>query len=226
MNDHIDPLTPDQPPKPVSDAKLRANRENAKRSTGPKTEDGKKRSSLNSIRHGLTGQVHVTTDEEMAVYLTFCNEYFDEWKPVGPTEKNMVQTLADDQWQIHRASTLMFNLQPNDDGDLAGDQSQKLDRYSRHASRFKRDFEKTLKLLEARQKDRKDNEKQDLRGAAMVHDMFCMLGQKWDPPEFGFVSTIPKIEAYIHRRNIKLDAMIALKVGYDRKQFNKELGIT
>lgn len=35
------------------------NRTNAQNSTGPKTEAGKQRSSLNALRHGLTGQIVV-----------------------------------------------------------------------------------------------------------------------------------------------------------------------
>ncbi|MDC3384998.1 hypothetical protein OAW59_01385 [Candidatus Pelagibacter sp.] len=34
--------------------KINANRQNAKKSTGPKSIAGKKRSSLNAIKHGLT----------------------------------------------------------------------------------------------------------------------------------------------------------------------------
>ena len=37
-----------------SEKKIKANRLNSKKSTGPKSIAGKKRSSLNSIKHGLT----------------------------------------------------------------------------------------------------------------------------------------------------------------------------
>jgi len=39
--------------KPVSEAKLRANMENAKKSTGPKTPAGKSRTRFNAVKHGL-----------------------------------------------------------------------------------------------------------------------------------------------------------------------------
>ena len=34
-------------------AQIKANRENAKKSTGPRTEEGKQRVSLNALKHGL-----------------------------------------------------------------------------------------------------------------------------------------------------------------------------
>jgi len=40
----------------ISEKQLEANRSNALLSTGPKTEAGKKRSSMNALRHGINGQ--------------------------------------------------------------------------------------------------------------------------------------------------------------------------
>ncbi len=42
-----------QPKKPISEARLRANRQNAKKSTGPKTTRGKRYSRRNAVKHGL-----------------------------------------------------------------------------------------------------------------------------------------------------------------------------
>jgi len=50
----------------ASEARTRANRENALRSTGPKTEEGKARSRRNSLKHGLTGAGVVLPDEDQA----------------------------------------------------------------------------------------------------------------------------------------------------------------
>jgi hypothetical protein len=49
--------------KRISDKKIQANRQNAKKSTGPKSIAGKKRSSLNSIKHGLTCEKNVCIGE-------------------------------------------------------------------------------------------------------------------------------------------------------------------
>jgi hypothetical protein len=49
--------------KNISDKKIQANRQNAKKSTGPKSLAGKKRSSLNSIKHGLTCEKNVCIGE-------------------------------------------------------------------------------------------------------------------------------------------------------------------
>jgi hypothetical protein len=46
-----------------SDKKIKANRLNSKKSTGPKSLAGKKRSSLNAIKHGLTCNKHVAIGE-------------------------------------------------------------------------------------------------------------------------------------------------------------------
>jgi hypothetical protein len=51
----------------MTEAQLNANRENAQHPSGPRTIAGKKRSSLNAFRHGLTGQIVLqTTEDEQA----------------------------------------------------------------------------------------------------------------------------------------------------------------
>ena len=46
------PTLPTTIRRPPSEAQLRANRLNAQKSTGPRTEEGKQRASLNATRHG------------------------------------------------------------------------------------------------------------------------------------------------------------------------------
>ncbi|MGI8741356.1 MAG: hypothetical protein ACR2NN_02065 [Bryobacteraceae bacterium] len=86
-----------------SNLRMLANRENAQRSTSPRATKGKQRSSLNALRHGLTGQVVVLPGANRELYQSFCQGYLDEWKRKGPTETNLVQTLAEQQWRLHRA---------------------------------------------------------------------------------------------------------------------------
>ena len=50
---------------PASEARIRANRINAARSTGPKTPEGKQHSRANGLKHGLTGQGIVISKEDV-----------------------------------------------------------------------------------------------------------------------------------------------------------------
>ncbi len=70
--------------KRLSDRQLRANRTNAQKSTGPRTAEGKQRSRLNGLRHGLTGQVSIMTDENRAAHDAFCNPIIARLKADGP----------------------------------------------------------------------------------------------------------------------------------------------
>src|SRR5713101_8287577 len=91
-------------------ARSARNRANAQHSTGPKTEAGKQRSSLNALRHGLTGHTIVLPTEDLAAYERFTKRFFDDLKPIGILEEQLVQNLADTSWRLNRIPALENNL--------------------------------------------------------------------------------------------------------------------
>src|SRR5690242_16938308 len=95
---------------PDTSPQTRANRANAQHSTGPRTEEGKRRSSLNALRHGLTGHVIVLPGEDLAAYQRQCQQAFDQFQPANWNEKQLAQTMVDLTWQLHRISAIETNL--------------------------------------------------------------------------------------------------------------------
>jgi hypothetical protein len=85
---------------------------NASKSTG-RTPEGKERSSLNALRHGLTGRIVVLPSEDMTVYQAFCKELMADLAPETPVERQYAQTFCDTQWRLNRARSIeesMFAL--------------------------------------------------------------------------------------------------------------------
>src|SRR5271170_381717 len=86
------------------------NRANSQHSTGPKTLEGKQRSSLNALRHGLTGQIVVMPTEDLHAYQLHLQSFTEEYLPKGATEDHLVQALADTSWRLNRVAALETNL--------------------------------------------------------------------------------------------------------------------
>src|ERR1700681_2096456 len=86
------------------------NQANAQHSTGPKSAEGKKKSSLNALRHGLTGQLVVMPTEDLQAYQRHLDSLTGEYDPQGATESLLVQALADVSWRLNRVAALETNL--------------------------------------------------------------------------------------------------------------------
>jgi len=95
--------------KKVSAAQLEANRLNAQKSTGPRTEEGKNKCKLNAFRHGLTSQVAVMTDPDRDAQEKFIKAYVADLKPEGAQETQLVQALAFECWRMNRIRTIEEN---------------------------------------------------------------------------------------------------------------------
>jgi hypothetical protein len=92
---------PDTKPTPAEIA-----RANAAKSTGPKTPEGKARSSKNALRHGLTARRAVLPDESEPKYLALRRRYVDHFRPSNIVEVHLVGVMALTQWRINRLATV------------------------------------------------------------------------------------------------------------------------
>lgn len=82
---------------PVSERKTESNRQNALKSTGPKTATGKANSRKNAIKHGLfIKHIEKSSLEEEANgdFSSFYRRLWNELEPVGPREENEVGYIA------------------------------------------------------------------------------------------------------------------------------------
>ncbi|MBV9308576.1 MAG: hypothetical protein JOZ45_20690 [Acidobacteriaceae bacterium] len=84
-----------------SERRLATNRANAQLSTGPTSETGKAKSSLNAVKTGLCGRTLVFADaEEAQAYREHVERLFEHWAPIGVAEHTLVQALADTYWRL------------------------------------------------------------------------------------------------------------------------------
>ena len=87
----------------TSQDQIDANRLNAKKSTGPRTPGGRKRSSHNALKHGLTAEKLVTSGEDAQGLKDRLEALIAEWDPVGASEMLLVQQMAVASWRAERA---------------------------------------------------------------------------------------------------------------------------
>ncbi len=94
-------------PRLISERKLEANRENAKKSSGPRTARGKAFSRRNAVKHGLCASdlfplMRLPTESEQE-FLDFHHLLREEYQPVGFEEEWLVKRIAICRWRLDRA---------------------------------------------------------------------------------------------------------------------------
>jgi hypothetical protein len=89
---------------------IEANRRNALGSTGPKTEDGKRRSRRNAVRHGLTAETVVVALEDLEDYHAFEAAIIADYNARTAVERELVLRLASLLWRMRRATAIETDL--------------------------------------------------------------------------------------------------------------------
>jgi hypothetical protein len=91
-----------------------ANRRNAQLSTGPVSEEGKRKSRRNAVRHGLTAETVIGTLEDAKDYAAFEMAVTAGYDAPTAVERELVLRLASLLWRLRRATAIesgLFNIQ-------------------------------------------------------------------------------------------------------------------
>ena len=199
-----------------------ANQENAQLSTGPRTPDGKRASSLNAIRHGLTSQLLVLPGEDQAPHEAFRAKLLAELAPRGTVEDMLAQTVCDTQWRLERARKAEVNLlalahfedlpvalDTIDDPALRiamieAHASVKYERALRniqiHETRLRNGVFKAIEQFRQAQSERRASDHSHMTAAINARNSHLAQERHFKPADHGFVFTTPQIDREIDRR--------------------------
>jgi hypothetical protein len=90
--------------------KIDSARANGAKSHGPITEEGRKTSSMNALKHGLTARTVVLSNENGDEYTALLDSYVDHLQPNGPIETDLVLEMVNAKWQQRRLSNIESEL--------------------------------------------------------------------------------------------------------------------
>jgi len=90
----------------ASEAQVQANRLNAQKSTGPRTPEGKEKTSQNALKHGLLAREAVIQGEDPEDFELYREGMLEELAPVGAVEAMLAERIAGVSWRLRRAERL------------------------------------------------------------------------------------------------------------------------
>ena len=97
--------------KPISEKQLAANRANATKSTGPRTEAGRARSAQNALIHGFTAsRFCIIRGEDPQELDNLKADFLHTYRPANHAERKAVERIALAQWSIERCYQLEAGL--------------------------------------------------------------------------------------------------------------------
>ena len=86
----------------ISEKQQQANRQNAQKSTGPKTPEGREAVRFNALTYGLRTRETILERENAREYSELWDELDAEWQPHARTERIYLETMVTSQWLLKR----------------------------------------------------------------------------------------------------------------------------
>jgi hypothetical protein len=207
----------------------KANQQNAQHSTGPVTEAGKLKSSLNATKHGFTGKELLLTPAEQKPYEDFSAAMHREIRANNSETRELLQHYINLRWSLNQILVHQNNVlaiidqitsQCISTGDITGlakavePQYRQLRTLGTYEQRRRKAAQDTLDRFHQLEKEHRAS----LEKAAVTHATMKKLNQTWNPAEFGFVHALPEIEAFLSvRENLELLAELRQEAAIQRK---------
>jgi len=200
----------------ATDEQIKANQQNSKLSSGPRSDAGLKSSSKNAQKHGFTGHTLLLPPEEEEPFREFKAKHLAELAPAGVNEEASAYQIIDNRWrlnQITATEAAIYELGRMDHAEkfaafppekvtamcralTLNEKHKDLSLLNRYQTRLNRQVTLDLKDLEERQRIRKAAELKQFQLAA-AFDMQAHLDRTpWDPAKFGFVWSAEEISRF------------------------------
>ena len=205
-----------------TNSQINANRINSQSSTGPSSPAGRKKVSMNAVKHNFCGQTCIIPEYEMEAYTKHFESFRKEFRPVGPSEEFLVQSLSEITWTTQQIRAMMASKismpseklhpdvgnAPNEavsDAMLRAiqliDMAPSLNTLSIYEARKMRLFLSTRKALVEMQAARKANEQEEMSLAAALrkNDLETRLPDEpaWEPQQNGFVYSLAQLDDFL-----------------------------
>jgi hypothetical protein len=154
----------------ASERQIKANRENARRSTGPRTEEGKAVVRMNAVRHGLLSSKVRQSDEDEKVFASFRERLYMALQPEGELEELFADMICASAWRLRRLTSVEAGLFEREFGDYnslskgpahffkmacSGPHGDTLSKLSRYEVTIERGLYKALHELQRLQAERR-----------------------------------------------------------------------
>jgi hypothetical protein len=150
----------------ASPAQIQANRLNAQRSTGPRSDDGKAASRFNALKYGIEARSLEIPGEDPAELEALALEYRQQFNADGPLEGFLVETLVQADWnrrrytriEAHFLQVLIAGKDAADPTRLGAFVAPQAQQIFRRLAATERSYFRALKELRRIQKERKAQE--------------------------------------------------------------------
>ena len=187
------------------------NRANAQKSTGPSTRPGKQRSSMNAVKHNLSGQHLMLQETELAAYNRMAASMLIDLNPKTEPERQIAQKVIDINFRLNRLTAIENNIfsfglvanetdSPNDDRiEVMAAQTRawieranSFDTLGRYEARLSRQLLKYQEEFERLQAERKKREFADRHRSPEEIEQ-----DKFDPASFGHIANSYRILTHL-----------------------------